>query len=93
MLVLEDFQAPPLGQDALTRQDRLQSLLDERSPSRPVVDRARCVACGICVEQCPAKALHCVEGFPEADPQACIACFCCQEMCPEKAIALAAPAR
>ena len=61
-------------------------MLDERAASRPVVDQARCAACGICVEQCPAQALAMEDGFPRVRAEACIACFCCQEMCPEKAI-------
>ena len=57
---------------------------------KPVIDKEKCVGCGICVESCPAekKAVNFKNGkrIPEYDYKLCIRCFCCQEMCPKHAI-------
>ena len=61
---------------------------------RPRVDRAKCVACGICEEACPVegKAVHSGRGKKAAyDYGKCIRCYCCQEMCPAKAITMYRP--
>jgi len=58
---------------------------------RPVIDAAKCVKCGICVDSCPVegKALAFAGGGKAAPPvydyTKCIRCYCCQEMCPYKA--------
>lgn len=58
---------------------------------KPYIDKAACIACGICVKSCPVpgKAVVLKNGKgkpPVYDYKKCIRCFCCQEMCPEKAI-------
>ncbi len=56
---------------------------------RPVVDRKKCVACGVCMDACPVpeKAVRSGNGKKAVyDYKKCIRCFCCQEMCPAKAI-------
>jgi uncharacterized protein (DUF362 family)/ferredoxin len=58
---------------------------------KPVIDTAKCVRCGICVEACPVpgKALAFENGRqvpPAYDYHLCIRCYCCQEMCPHQAI-------
>lgn len=66
---------------------------------RPVIDRDKCVRCGICVDSCPIgqDALK----FPGGKPgkrvpvynyKHCIRCYCCQEMCPKDAIWVKTPA-
>lgn len=57
--------------------------------NRPKVNRAKCVACGVCQEACPVpeKAVHSGNGQKAVyDYKKCIRCYCCQEMCPAKAI-------
>ena len=59
--------------------------------NRPKVDKAKCVACGVCEESCPVegKAVHAGGGKKAVyDYKKCIRCYCCQEMCPAKAIEL-----
>ena len=59
--------------------------------NRPKVDKAKCVACGVCEEACPVegKAVHSGNGKKAVyDYKKCIRCYCCQEMCPAKAIEL-----
>jgi len=60
---------------------------------RPVIDKAACVHCGICVDHCPVpgKAVSFKKGKtnpPVYDYRKCIRCYCCQEMCPQKAISV-----
>lgn len=53
---------------------------------RPVITD-RCVQCGICVESCPASALHMeASQRPVLIPERCIECCCCHEICPSRAI-------
>jgi uncharacterized protein (DUF362 family)/NAD-dependent dihydropyrimidine dehydrogenase PreA subunit len=62
--------------------------------AKPVIDPAKCIRCGICVNACPVegKALNFKAGEggrknpPVYDYSKCIRCYCCQEMCPQKAI-------
>ena len=58
---------------------------------RPVIDKKKCIRCGICVSHCPVpgKAIdfrHGKDQPPVYDYKKCIRCYCCQEMCPEEAI-------
>ncbi len=65
-------------------------LIDKLS-SRPVINKKKCVLCGVCVNHCPVpgKAVSFSDGRdkpPVYDYSKCIGCFCCQELCPQKAI-------
>lgn len=51
----------------------------------------RCVACGICIQNCPMKTISQVDGLAKIDLGNCIRCYCCHEMCPEQAIKLRQP--
>lgn len=57
---------------------------------RPVVDKKKCIGCGICARSCPQKtiALKSKNGkrYAEIDRSSCIKCFCCQELCETRAI-------
>ena len=58
---------------------------------RPVIDKKKCVKCGVCVDHCPVpgKAVEFKNGKKEPpvyDYKKCIRCYCCQEMCPQHAI-------
>jgi len=59
---------------------------------RPVIDKNKCVICGVCVNACPVepKALNWKRGKATMPPEytylRCIRCYCCQEICPEGAI-------
>lgn len=54
--------------------------------SKPVVTKASCVGCEVCLKICPAKAIMTKKGKPIIDRNACIRCFCCQEFCPKGAM-------
>ncbi|MDR1745329.1 MAG: DUF362 domain-containing protein [Planctomycetota bacterium] len=47
---------------------------------RPV-PKASCIACGHCVDICPAKAMRIDNGRLLIDEAQCIRCFCCHELC------------
>ena len=85
---LPDFKLPPLGGEAIFRNEAMQSMIHNRAILRPQADPGKCTSCGTCVDHCPVSALSMVANVPRVNADACIACFCCQEMCPEKAIAL-----
>ena len=85
---LPDFKLPPLGGEAILRNEAVQSIIHDRTLLRPEADPDKCTGCGTCIDHCPMSALSLVENIPQDDAAMCIACFCCQEMCPEQAIAL-----
>ncbi|MHC1695189.1 MAG: DUF362 domain-containing protein [Eubacteriales bacterium] len=53
---------------------------------RPVVEKKKCVGCGICVSHCPVATIRMDNKKAFVEPDKCIRCFCCQELCPQKAV-------
>jgi len=56
----------------------------------------RCTGCGVCVRNCPMKAITLIDGRAstkraQIDLNTCFRCYCCHEMCPERAIDLRKP--
>ena len=47
--------------------------------AHPVIDADECIACGVCVDSCPA-------GVLELQDVATVACGACQDACPAGAI-------
>lgn len=47
-----------------------------------------CVRCGVCVENCPARAIRITNGRACMDMARCIRCYCCHELCPHDAVEL-----
>ena len=54
--------------------------------TRPVIDHAQCIRCGICQGHCPQGAIADTGKRIEIRYRDCIRCFCCQEFCPKGAI-------
>jgi len=54
--------------------------------TKPKLESALCVGCGICRDICPAKAIVIERGKAKIDRSSCIRCFCCQEFCPKSAM-------
>ncbi len=72
----------------------LLARVDNFIARRPVLDKAKCVLCGQCVQACPVqpRALDWDRGDQNRPPRytysRCIRCYCCQEICPEGAISV-----
>jgi len=76
------FKAPK-GESSAT-----QRLMNKIFKERPiVVDKSKCIKCGLCRRKCPAKAIT-MTPYPVIDKKKCIRCFCCMEICPENALQL-----
>lgn len=54
----------------------------------PVIDRQRCVDCGICRRACPVEAIEVVRGHHVIAARRCVQCYCCHELCPHAAVEL-----
>lgn len=72
----------------------IRTFIKNRTSPRPVINKALCTKCGICVRHCPArpKAVDWLNGDQSRTPahnyNRCIRCFCCQELCPDGAISI-----
>ncbi|NOQ22369.1 MAG: 4Fe-4S dicluster domain-containing protein [Candidatus Aegiribacteria sp.] len=56
-------------------------------PGAFIVDPDKCIACGICINQCPTDAItEDIDGKAVIDPDLCIACGICANVCPVDAI-------
>ena len=57
---------------------------------KAVVDVERCIACGICADQCPEGAIV-IDKTAYVDPRRCIGCGRCIDECPQGALSLCPP--
>lgn len=64
----------------------LKGFLRDFAVSKPQLDPARCIGCGLCAKMCPPQSLKLKDGKPVFDLPNCIRCYCCQEHCPKGAI-------
>ena len=75
----------------------LMVFLKNRLTPRPVINKAKCTACGTCIKMCPVgpTALDWMRNESGKSPQHnydnCIRCYCCQEVCPVGAITIKSP--
>ena len=86
--VLDNFKLPPLGGDAIARNQAIQEFMGSKVKLRPKADKDLCTSCGACIGHCPVNALSMIDNLPVVDIDTCVTCFCCQEICPEKAMRL-----
>ncbi len=93
---LEDLIVKPFTLPASTHvnfvEDRIPTfvvdfLLDKIRPY-PKVILNKCIGCGICAANCPAKVITILDKKAQIDTSLCIRCFCCHELCPEKAMGI-----
>ena len=51
------------------------------------VDKGICVACGVCVLECPRQAISIYKGcYADVDENLCVGCGLCAKACPANAI-------
>ena len=70
-----------------TRLPGLAKWLRSRITPRPLATDG-CIACGYCVEICPAKAMRIEAGKVVVDDAGCIRCYCCHELCQHNGLRL-----
>src|SRR3972149_6618938 len=51
----------------------------------------KCIACQLCVAECPVSAIQMVGGVAKIDPELCIGCGRCFDVCPVNAVIFEKP--
>ncbi len=88
-LVVKDFVCADFADNNVLRNrvpGFLAGPLSEWLALKPVIDKDKCIGCGICSDICPPKTIKIKNKKARIVRRACIKCFCCQEFCPKKAI-------
>lgn len=56
---------------------------------KAVNNRKRCVACGVCAQQCPRQAIEIYRGcYAMVHVDVCVGCGLCEKACPAGSIAV-----
>ncbi len=92
MTPIPDFRMPityhtqSLDEETLAEIVKLYppGMMVTRTGIKPQREDDKCIMCGDCALNCPAKALTLEPDFGISDE--CIACYCCVELCPEGAL-------
>ncbi len=85
-VLVQGFRLPPKEHPEWRLPEWARRLLKDALTTRPVIDPARCIHCGICQGHCPQRAIDDGGKKLEIRYRDCIRCFCCQEFCPQGAI-------
>jgi uncharacterized protein (DUF362 family)/Pyruvate/2-oxoacid:ferredoxin oxidoreductase delta subunit len=83
---VKGFRLPPGEHPEWRLPEWSRRLLKDALTTRPVIDPAKCIRCGVCQGHCPQGAIDDAGGKLEIRYRDCIRCFCCQEFCPQGAI-------
>ncbi len=85
-VMVSGFRLPPQEHLEWRVPEWARGLLKDALTTRPVIDHAKCIRCGICQGHCPQGAIDSAAARFEINYRNCIRCFCCQEFCPQGAI-------
>ena len=96
---IEDFVVPDFKMPDHIKNDALESWIPKGLRTgtakllRPKVhfDKNRCVGCGECAANCPARVITMKDRHPTVNYRNCIRCYCCQELCPQNAVSVRQP--
>lgn len=69
----------------------LEGFVDRHIQPRPTFDYKKCIGCGDCARNCPAKTIEMKNHKPYVHTEKCIRCYCCQELCPKEAVSVYRP--
>lgn len=69
----------------------IERYIVDKSKSKPYFIEEKCIGCGHCVRNCPAKIIHLENKKAIVDIGKCISCFCCHEVCPKDAVEIRVP--
>lgn len=96
LFAVKDFKMPEHIHTDLSQGGFLPKLGMKLLRPKVRFDLARCVGCGDCAANCPARVITMKERRegeknhrlkkPVVDYSECIRCFCCQELCPQSAV-------
>lgn len=53
---------------------------------KPVIDKTKCIKCGICWKYCPENSIKIEDDFPTINYDYCKGCGICSNECPKHAI-------
>jgi uncharacterized protein (DUF362 family)/Pyruvate/2-oxoacid:ferredoxin oxidoreductase delta subunit len=83
---IKRFRLPPREHTEWPLPEWARSSLKNAFTTRPLINHALCIKCGICQGHCPQGAIKDSERGLLIRYRECIRCFCCQEFCPQGAI-------
>jgi uncharacterized protein (DUF362 family)/Pyruvate/2-oxoacid:ferredoxin oxidoreductase delta subunit len=87
-VAVHGFRLPPREHLEWHLPEPLRHALKDALTTRPVIDHALCIRCGVCQGHCPQGAIVEKGKRLEIRYRDCIRCFCCQEFCPQGAISV-----
>jgi uncharacterized protein (DUF362 family)/NAD-dependent dihydropyrimidine dehydrogenase PreA subunit len=88
-VAMTDFAKPATGGgDVSSVPSYLRRMFTNAVLVRPHINKKICIGCGVCMKNCPAKAITISEKKASIDQDKCIRCYCCHELCQEKAVEL-----
>lgn len=86
-VTIKDFRLP-IGTITQRAPKFLVKIVARAMRVRPIIDKKKCNACGVCVKGCPVEAIEMEKNYPMINYRKCIECFCCHELCPNGAVKL-----
>jgi formate hydrogenlyase subunit 6/NADH:ubiquinone oxidoreductase subunit I len=90
--MLKDMASCIFKKPATRQYPVVKAEVPEGFRGRHVLDPEKCISCGLCEKDCPAKAIELVEVSGKRMPMfyldRCVFCYQCVEACPREAIRL-----